>query len=90
MHRLMDTADNDIIGRYAPRRWVGAEAWAMTVPSVNINCPTGSIMVRDMRMWNRARPNATATPRPMLSFIWWRDLGWTAAGARSGMECTFG
>ena len=85
-HRLFDTADDDMGGGYSPQRWAGAEARAASVPSVNMNCPAGSIMVRDMRMWHRARPNTTDTPRPMLSYICWRDLGWTAAGARSGTE----
>ena len=85
-HRLMDTADNDMGGGYAPRRWKGAEERAASVPSVNMNCPAGSIMVRDMRLWHRARPNHTQLARTMLSYICWRDWGWTPAGARSGTE----
>jgi hypothetical protein len=47
-----------------------AEARAATVPSVRMHAPRGTIVVRDMRMWHRARHNRTARPRVMLSLVY--------------------
>ena len=57
-HKLVDTAENDMGGGYATTRWKGAEERAASVPAVSMNCPAGSIMVRDMRMWRAFRINS--------------------------------
>jgi ectoine hydroxylase-related dioxygenase (phytanoyl-CoA dioxygenase family) len=40
-------------------------------------------MHTQMRMWHRARPNTTDTPRPMLSLICWRDFAGTEYGPKN-------
>ena len=45
--------------------------------SLRTNISTGSIVVRDLRMWHRGVPNNSATIRPMLALIYQRS--WTAS-----------
>ena len=47
-----------------------AENRGATRPSVRVHAPRGTIIVRDMRLWHRARHNRTSVPRPMLSLVY--------------------
>jgi ectoine hydroxylase-related dioxygenase (phytanoyl-CoA dioxygenase family) len=54
-------------------------------PSVRMHAPRGTIMIRDMRMWHRARHNRTAVPRPMLSLVY--NPSSVEAGTRPAEQC---
>ena len=45
---------------------------AAKVPSVRMNVPAGSVVVRDTRMWHRGMPNRTQTIRVMLAPVYSR------------------
>jgi ectoine hydroxylase-related dioxygenase (phytanoyl-CoA dioxygenase family) len=47
------------------------------LPSQRTNMPAGSIVVRDLRMWHRGKPNNSNEVRTMLALIYQR--GWTAS-----------
>jgi hypothetical protein len=51
-----------------------AEKRGAMMPSVRMHAPQGTVMVRDMRIWHRARHNRTSVPRPMLSLVY-RSVG---------------
>ncbi|WP_327347369.1 phytanoyl-CoA dioxygenase family protein [Streptomyces europaeiscabiei] len=42
------------------------------LPSLRVNAPAGSIIIRDVRMWHRGMPNVSAEPRAMLSVVYKR------------------
>lgn len=63
---IVDPAD---IGRVG-----GLEARAATMPSIRVNMPAGSTLVRDMRVWHRAMPNRTDQRRTMLSLVYHRHF----------------
>lgn len=50
------------------------EARAKTLPSVRTNIPAGSLVLRDLRVWHRGKPNRSAHARPMLALVYTR--GW--------------
>lgn len=53
--------------------WVGQEL-ASQLPSMRMNIPAGSAVIRDTRLWHRGMPNLTDQPRPMLSVVYNRNL----------------
>lgn len=50
------------------------EVRALSLPSIRINMPAGSLVVRDMRVWHRGMPNNTETVRTMLSIVYFRQF----------------
>jgi ectoine hydroxylase-related dioxygenase (phytanoyl-CoA dioxygenase family) len=56
-----------------PDSW--AEARRAEVPPLQPTVRSGSILIRDGRLWHRGMPNHTAAPRPMIAMIhvirWW-------------------
>lgn len=41
--------------------------------SVRVTAPTGSIVLRDLRMWHRGTPNNSTQPRPMIALVYFRQ-----------------
>lgn len=54
------------------------EERAKDLASQRTNIPTGSIVVRDMRMWHRGVPNNSQEVRTMLAIVY--ERGWLRAG----------
>lgn len=46
---------------------------AARYPSARTTMPAGSIVIRDMRTWHRGMANTTASPRTMLSLVYYRQ-----------------
>ena len=55
-------------------RDVTLEERAATMPSVRVESPLGSLVVRDMRVWHRGMPNRTDKPRSMIALVYFRQL----------------
>lgn len=71
-HLLRDADEADV----KPERLLKR---AVKVPSVRMNVPAGSVVVRDTRMWHRGMPNRTQTIRVMLAPVYSRKPS-SAAG----------
>lgn len=58
-----------------PQEWV--EARRAEVPPIQPTVRSGSILIRDGRLWHRGMPNHTDAPRPMIAMIhvisWWQQ-----------------
>jgi ectoine hydroxylase-related dioxygenase (phytanoyl-CoA dioxygenase family) len=48
------------------------ESRAAAMPSVRMNVPLGSAVLRDLRTWHRGMPNRSPHPRPMLAIVYQR------------------
>lgn len=49
-----------------------AEERAAQLPSVRLQMPTGSVVVRDLRCWHRGMPNRTQAIRTMTAMVYFR------------------
>jgi ectoine hydroxylase-related dioxygenase (phytanoyl-CoA dioxygenase family) len=49
-----------------------AEERAAQLPSVRLQLPAGSLVVRDLRCWHRGMPNRTPTLRTMTAMVYFR------------------
>jgi Phytanoyl-CoA dioxygenase (PhyH) len=47
-------------------------------PPLQPSVRSGSVLIRDIRLWHRGMPNQTETPRPMIAMIHW--IHWWHAG----------
>ncbi|CEK14639.1 phytanoyl-CoA dioxygenase family protein [Chthonomonas calidirosea] len=51
---------------------VSLETRAAAMPSIRMNVPAGTAVLRDLRTWHRGMPNRSARPRAMLAIVYQR------------------
>ncbi len=52
-----------------PEEWQAVRK--QTKPPVQPTVPSGSLLMRDLRLWHRGVPNRSSEPRPMIAIIHW-------------------